>query len=174
MSALEPTPVANPRNWALSPVAKRRSLQLGQELHRANRKRLRFPGLSFRPGAAMRGQEDRLELRRPCDPALRARAGGGFSLRPAWGVRATMGQVGRGWLTLGIVRLHYNCRSRRAEPILCANAPASATAAYCWKQANLAGQPHSLIPLRPKAASVRTAIPPLLVIRPRVHPSQWL
>ncbi len=85
----------------------------------------------------MRGQEDHLEIRRACDPALRARAGGGLRLRPAWVVRAAVGQVGRGWLTLGIVRLHYNCRSRRAEPIPGSNAPASATAAYCWKQTNL-------------------------------------
>ena len=34
-------------------------------------------------------------VRRPCDPDLRARAGGGLHLRPAWVVRATVGQVGK-------------------------------------------------------------------------------
>ena len=42
----------------------------------------------------------------------------------------------------GNIRPHYNCQSRHAEPILCANAPASATVPYCWKQANLAERPH--------------------------------
>jgi hypothetical protein len=37
----------------------------------------------------------------------------------------------------GNIRLHYNCRSQRAEPIPGANAPASETAAYCWKQTSL-------------------------------------
>ena len=49
---------------------------------------------------------------------------------------ATVGQVGRGWLAPCNIRVHYNCRSRRAEPILGANAPASATAPYCWKHSN--------------------------------------
>ena len=75
-------------------VANSRSLQPGQDLHRPDRAGLRFPGLSFRPGRAIRGQEDRREFRRPCDPALRARAGGGFRLRSARVVRATVGRVG--------------------------------------------------------------------------------
>jgi hypothetical protein len=37
----------------------------------------------------------------------------------------------------GNIRVHYYCRSRRAEPLSGSNAPASATAAYCWKQTNL-------------------------------------
>ncbi len=36
----------------------------------------------------------RRAVRRMCDPALRARAGGGF--RPVWVVRAAVGQVGSG------------------------------------------------------------------------------
>ena len=56
-SALEPTPVANPRIWALP------------------------------PGANSSGT---------CHPALRARAGGGFGLRPAWVVRAVLGQANGG------------------------------------------------------------------------------
>ena len=72
-----------------------RSLQLGQDLHRPDRKRLRFPRLSFRPGRSNSGCKDHREFRRLCDPALRARAGGGFGPRPVWIVRATVGQVGR-------------------------------------------------------------------------------
>ena len=40
----------------------------------------------------------------------------------------------------GNIRVHYYCRSRRAEPLSGSNAPASATVPYCWKQASLRGK----------------------------------
>ncbi len=39
------------------------------------------------------GYSDLSPVRRPCDPALRARAGGGVRLRPVWIVRAAVAQV---------------------------------------------------------------------------------
>ena len=58
-----------------------------------------LPLLLFPPGRAFRGQEDHRTVRRTVRPALRAGAGGGFGLRPAWIVRATLVQVGRGWVS---------------------------------------------------------------------------
>ncbi len=75
-------------------IANSRSLQLGQDLHRVHRERLRFSRLSLRPGRFHRGRKDHRAVRRTCHPALRARTGGGFGLRPAWVVRAALGQVG--------------------------------------------------------------------------------
>ena len=49
-----------------------------------------------RPGRFNPGRKDHRAVRRTCDPALRARAGGGFGLRPVWTVRATVGQVDEG------------------------------------------------------------------------------
>ncbi len=54
-------------------------------------------------------------------PALRARAGGGVCLLPVWVVRVAVGQVGWRRSARGNIRLHYHCRSRRAEPILAAD-----------------------------------------------------
>ena len=67
----------------------------GKDLHRTDRKRLRLPGLPFRPSRDRDGKKDRRAVRRPCDLALRARAGGGRCLRPAWIIRAAVGHGDR-------------------------------------------------------------------------------
>ncbi len=79
-----------------SAYSHKRKFALGRDLRRQDREGLRLPGVSLRPGGAIRGQEYRLEFHRACDPALRARAGGGFRLLPVWVERATVGQVGKG------------------------------------------------------------------------------
>ncbi len=57
-----------------------------------------FLGYHFRPGR-LSVAANTIECRCPCDPALRARAGRGVCLRPAWVVRGAVGQVDEGGVT---------------------------------------------------------------------------
>ncbi len=52
-----------------------------------------FLGYHFRPDR-LSVAANTIECRCPCDPALRARAGGGVCLRPAWVVRGAVGRLG--------------------------------------------------------------------------------
>ena len=75
---------------------------------------LRITDRSF--GGTDMGEAYRRVVRRTYNPALRARTGGGLRLRPAWVVRAAVGQVGK----VEVIR-----RTRLGSPNRIACAPAS-------------------------------------------------